>query len=80
MSQFASAFYSKNIDLKLNYNYNSNENTVFINNKNRLLVQEVSLNRLKEIEKNKFSYNVEGQGIALVQVGFCLKIIEIKFL
>ncbi len=68
MSQFASVFYSKNIDLKLNYNYNSNENTVFINEKNRLLVQEITLNRLKENEKNTFSFSVEGSGTALVQV------------
>ena len=68
LSQFASAFYSKNIDLKLNYNYNSNRNIVFINDKNRLLVQMINLKRLKEADKNTFNFDIEGNGTALVQV------------
>lgn len=68
LSQFASTFYSKNINLKVNYNFNSNKNTLFINDKNRLLVQKVKLDKLKENEENSFTFDIEGEGTALVQV------------
>ena len=68
LAQFANVFYSKNVNLKLRYNYNSNENTMLINDKNRLLVQKVNLDKLKENGTNKFSFDVEGNGTALVQV------------
>jgi hypothetical protein len=68
LSQFASTIYSKNINLKINYNFNSNKNTLFINDKNRLLVQKIKLDKLKENDENSFSFDIEGEGTALVQV------------
>ena len=41
---------------------------MLINDKNRLLVQKVNLDKLKENGTNKFSFDVEGNGTALVQV------------
>ena len=68
LSKFASVFYSKKINLRINYSVNDIlAKTVTMNQQNRLLLQKIKLNLLFENKTNKFNVSVNGSGSGLVQ-------------
>ena len=68
LAQFASTFYTKNINMKIEYKFNSEINTTLIDESNKFLIQKHKLNKLKENGRNSFTFDIEGEGCALVQV------------
>ena len=68
LSKFATSFYVKKINMKVNYEgENINQTTLIISEKNRLLIQRAKIN-LIENDLNKVNFNIEGNGTALFQV------------
>ncbi len=72
LSKFASAFYMKDISLKMEYEFNEARSALSISNDNRLLVQKFKLNSLGAV--NRLNFDAEGYGSALVQVSDKIKI------
>ena len=61
-------FYSKKINLRINYSVNDKlAKSVTINQQNRLLLQKFKLNSLFENQTNIFNVSVNGSGSGLVQ-------------
>lgn len=69
LAEFARLAYIRNANLKLTYYFNGAKNILFIKDTNRLLLQRKRLDRFSETSPNTLSFEVEGTGTALVQVG-----------
>lgn len=75
LARFSSAFYAKNINMRVSYSIStnsekktSNTSLITINQRNRLLVQKIKLDGISETEANQIELHIEGQGTSLVQV------------
>jgi hypothetical protein len=69
LSEFSKKLYSKDIQIKVTYTVNGQRDYLFVNNKNRLLLQEIKLNNnFKENGDNSVHFEMEGSGTALFQL------------
>ena len=77
LAKFSAASFSRNSSLKVIYSIRSSlassgpsdsPNVVYINDRNRLLVQKVKLDKVAETGLNVVEFRIEGQGTSLVQV------------
>ncbi len=76
LAKFSSAYYSTFLNIKVAYKFNALTNTLFVNEKNRLLIQRMKLDGFKEDEPNRIGFDLQGYGTALVQLILKFSLIE----